>query len=419
VIGDPSTMKTPTMTEVLKPLNRLIVESRKQFEQEIQQYEAEHATYEAQKKVYQSQEQDRLKGKPATSPVSYPEPPQKPIERRYMTNDATVEKIGDLLNENPAGLLQFRDELTGLLAGWDRSGREQDRAFYLEAWNGSGSLTIDRIGRGTIYVDNVCISLLGGIQPGKLTGYLKAATGYENDGFVQRLQLAVYPDKAPWEYVDEFPDKEARDKAFKLIQGLVESDFSSIGYEADEYNRCPYTRFDDEAQEVFKAWLMDWETEVLPNENGLLLEHFTKYRSLIPALALIIHVTDCNVESASAVTSKQLVSKKAIVMAVKWCEYLQSHARRIYGLLDTVSTVSAKDLLSHLRKGDLLDGFKVREVVKKGWANLKTPEEVDAALSELIAHNWVIEVIPPVPATGRPEAPYYLIHPQISSKSIG
>ena len=35
-------------------------------------------------------------------------------------------------------------------------------------------------------------------------GYLQAATGYENDGFVQRLQLAVYPDKPQWAYVDEY-----------------------------------------------------------------------------------------------------------------------------------------------------------------------------------------------------------------------
>jgi len=38
-----------------------------------------------------------------------------PRERRYVVNDTTVEKLGELLNQNPNGLLLFRDELSGFL----------------------------------------------------------------------------------------------------------------------------------------------------------------------------------------------------------------------------------------------------------------------------------------------------------------
>ena len=41
-----------------------------------------------------------------------------------MVNDSTVEKLGELLNENPNGLLVFRDELTGFLRQLDRDGHE-------------------------------------------------------------------------------------------------------------------------------------------------------------------------------------------------------------------------------------------------------------------------------------------------------
>jgi hypothetical protein len=34
--------------------------------------------------------------------------------RRYKTNDSTVEKLGELLRENPVGLLILRDELVGV-----------------------------------------------------------------------------------------------------------------------------------------------------------------------------------------------------------------------------------------------------------------------------------------------------------------
>ncbi len=86
--------------------------------------------------------------------------------------------------------------------------REPDRAFFLEAWNGCGGVTSDRIGRGTVHVDNLCVSLLGGIQPAKLLAYLyQAASELENDGLIQRVQLLVYPDEpATWQLVDEYPD---------------------------------------------------------------------------------------------------------------------------------------------------------------------------------------------------------------------
>ncbi|GAB3953293.1 hypothetical protein GCM10028805_36700 [Spirosoma harenae] len=418
VIGDPSSMKTPSTSEVFKPLNRLVLAAREKFEEEIQAYEIELVEYEAQKKAHAAQAQDRHKGKTIEHPVSYPEAPKKPKERRYLANDPTIEKLADILNDNPAGILVSRDELIGILVAWLKSGHEQDRAFYLEGWNGTGSIIIDRVARGTTHVERVCISLFGGIQPAKLLGYLKSATEYDNDGLVQRLQLAVYPDKAPWSYTDEYPDKHARDKAFDLIQQLADSDFSDIAYQADKYNQFPYTRFEPTAQEIFKTWLTEWETEVLPNESGLLLEHFTKYRSLVPSLALIFHVINCEANPVPVSGSqKRLVSLDAIRMAILWCEYLQSHARRIYGLLDTVNMVAAKDLLRHLKAGDLKDGFKAREVRQKGWSGLTTAEQVDSALAELISHNWIKEVIPPPPATGRPEAPHYLIHPKLNFKN--
>ena len=413
-IGDPSTMKTPSVQEVFTPLKRLIAESRKQYEEQKQQYEAENMTYEAQKKVYLSQEQERLKGKAVNKPVAYPEPVSKPTERRYMTNDATIEKIADLLNENPSGLLQFRDELIGLLAGWERSGREEDRAFYLEAWNGDGAKTVDRIGRGTIHVNNLCLALYGGIQPVKLLGYLKAATEYDNDGFVQRLQVAVFPDKPQWDYTDELPDRAAKNKAFALIEQIADSDFRHIAYDADEYDRFPYTRFDADGQEIFKQWLIHWQTNVLPHESGLLLEHFTKYRSLMPSLALIFHVVDYVDAAPPAKTdSKYLVSASAAQMAVDWCTYLQSHARRIYGLLDTQHLESARSLLKHLKAGHLQDGFKARDVQRKQWTNLTTLEMVESGLAELVKRHWLREVLPPPSTGGRPETASYQINPTI------
>jgi hypothetical protein len=133
-----------------------------------------------------------------------------------------------LLSTNRRGILVFRDELVGLLRGWDKQGREQDRGFYLEAWNGQGNFPLDRIGRGHVICDNMCVSILGGTQPDKVRNYLYQAR-IENDGMMQRFQLLTYPDVQPFVHmVDEYPDAPARERAFAIIETLARTDFAIV-----------------------------------------------------------------------------------------------------------------------------------------------------------------------------------------------
>ena len=69
----------------------------------------------------------------------------------------TIERLGELLNENPNGLMLYRDEISGFLKTIDRDDRSNDRAFYLECFNGLGRYTYDRIGRGTIDIESLCL----------------------------------------------------------------------------------------------------------------------------------------------------------------------------------------------------------------------------------------------------------------------
>ena len=114
----------------------------------------------------------------------------------------------------------FRDELVGFLRSLDRYGREGDRQFYLEAWNGDQPFNVDRIGRGSLRVEALCLSILGGIQPGPLSRYVHDAgqgtTG--DDGLLQRFQLLVWPDHPKgWQNIDRSPDREARDKVVEVF----------------------------------------------------------------------------------------------------------------------------------------------------------------------------------------------------------
>jgi hypothetical protein len=86
-----------------------------------------------------------------------------------------VEKLGELLRENPAGLLVLRDERVGLIATWEREGREGERAFFLETWNGNQNFDTGLHWAREHQHPEPCASIFGGIQPDKLTVYLEQA----------------------------------------------------------------------------------------------------------------------------------------------------------------------------------------------------------------------------------------------------
>jgi hypothetical protein len=75
--------------------------------------------------------------------------------------------------------------------------------------------------------------------------------------------------------------------------------------------------------------------------------------------------------------------------AAAWCDYLEAHARRIYGCLVSPELHAARVLADRITKGKLAAEFSTREVYLKGWAGLATPDEVRAALRVLEDAGWV------------------------------
>ena len=117
--------------------------------------------------------------------IKGPPPAKSP---RCVINDATSEKVAEILSRDPAGSLMVHDELAGLLESFERYSSGSSRAFYLSCWNG-GPFNKDRIAKGPsdpaseIHVDNLALGILGGIQPDKLAK-LRDLT---SDGLLQRF----------------------------------------------------------------------------------------------------------------------------------------------------------------------------------------------------------------------------------------
>jgi len=176
-VGRPSAMKTPALSEALKPLKRLEIEERERYESNLEEFSidvemmkltAEQISKNAKAAIKKG---DNAAAREMLSQASEEEI-SAPKRKRFIVYDATIEKLGELLNENPNGLLLFRDEISGWLKTLDREDKANDKEFWIESFGGLGSYTYDRIGRGTIDIQAITTSVLGGIQPAKLQPYI-------------------------------------------------------------------------------------------------------------------------------------------------------------------------------------------------------------------------------------------------------
>lgn len=219
-----SVLKSPALSDGLKLLTALEAAAAKRHSEAVAKWEADVMVAKEAEKVVKDRIRKALRHNDRASADALARKEADrghcPPRKRYLVNDPTVEALGVILNANPRGVLLFRDELTGFLRSLDREGQEAARAFYLEAWNGGGRFTYDRIGRGTIDIECCCVSILGGIQPGPLSEYLSGALrgGAADDGLLQRFQLVVWPDPSKdRRNVDRAPDEVAKRQAVDMF----------------------------------------------------------------------------------------------------------------------------------------------------------------------------------------------------------
>lgn len=412
IVGRPGVMKSPALGEVLKHLHRLEGAAREQWKAAHDEWAVDTKVVELAAKYNERQAGNLAAKDPAKARalLESVDTPAEPQVRRYVVNDATVEKLGEILEANTWGTLSYRDEIHGLLCSMDRQGQEGARAFYLQAYDGNQGYTVDRILRGTHYIPRVCLAMLGGIQPGKLQSYVREAVagGSGDDGLLQRFGLAVWPDvNREFVYVDQWPDPSAKQAAWAVFERLNQLETAT---DADPQE----WRFSTEAQALFVEWLEPFETEIRGEElHPALVSHLSKYRKLVPALALIFALVDTP-------DSGNVIHECELLRALTWADYLRTHAERMYAAAVIPETTGAQTLLTKIKAGKLCDGdgvlleaFTPRLVALKHWAGLCNPKAVRKAADLLADYGWLARDVVPTGTTGGRPSDRYLIHPML------
>jgi hypothetical protein len=202
--------------------------------------------------------------------------------------------------------------------------------------------------------------------------------------------------------VDASPDEDARTLArrvFSNLDALPEHDG----------NDMPTVRFTDSAYQDFWDWYCDTIKRADSEPSVHMEAHLAKYASLMPSIALVIELAE---QASSGIPDIHTltVSDTSSARAIAWCKYLETHARRIYGLVDD-PVATARELLLKL---PLMESpFRVRDVVRSNWSGLSDTKEVTTAAEQLCKYYCLDRQ--EVKTGGRPSALYY-IHPDIQHR---
>ena len=466
LVAESGTMKSHAINAALAPIKPLERELTAEYEAKRRQQAGQREDLELQEASIQERRKQAARSKSGVdrdsiaalrselddvrrdlTELDLPEP-------ALVVNDSTVEKLIELLHDNPRGLTMMRDELLGWLRGLEKQGRESDRTFYLEAWNGDQSYKQHRIGRGTITASIVTLALYGAIQPGAFRKYQHEAmdAGEGADGLLQRFQVLVWPNQnmGPYRHVDRAPNVEAQRRVLDLCRRLYHLDLSTLSDQdepaafvgfggAIEGVEFATLRFDDEAQPLHDLWRTELENRIRSpraRTHRAYLSQISKYRSLFPSLAGLFHLIETasdesgrhnrqKLERAAAsaeprdipndhptdvaAKSRSRISLATARRAAALVDYLDAHARKVYAAEVHADRAAASRILERIKQGHIRDGDTVRDLVRKDWSGLDRAQ-LELGFDCLEALGWLR--VERVPTAGRPSYVVRL-HPRI------
>ena len=212
----------------------------------------------------------------------------QPQETRLLTNDGTVEALGEILRHagehGKIGVLA--DELVTLLGSFGRytaKGGGSSRAQLLEAYDG-GPQRIDRVGRGAIYVKNWSITVAGNIQPRRLAGM---ARDLHDDGLFQRF-MTIHA--APSLLEDEDDDKPLNPGTSADYRALFKAILEMAPPMGAEGAPVP-CYVEDEGVAVRKRFMrLVKRLQHDPSLPSIIRETASKWSGLLARITLVFHV---------------------------------------------------------------------------------------------------------------------------------
>lgn len=379
LIADSSTLKSPSLDSAMGAGYAIQDRLFKEYEQRFLAWKDEMEDWKA------------AGGKADGSAKYASKPsPQKPTAVRMIVNDITIEKLAEIMHQNPRGLLLLRDELAGWFGSFGRykaSGGGSDLPFWLEIYRAK-AITIDRkTGENpTLYIPRFAVSVTGTIQPQIMARCL--TPDYFESGLVSRILLAMPPRrKKVWS--EETIPHDVGEAYRRLYRDLWES----LGKENDGKDGWPkVVPLDPEAKATWIRFYTAWAERQVESE-GEKSYAMAKLEAYCARFALIFSV----VEWFSGEMTREVVTADHILRGWQLVEWFAAEAERVYKLIgDPEAKVEQERLADFI--ASIGGEITPRRLLRANPAKYKTSEEATAKLEALVLAklgDWAYR-----PATG-------------------
>jgi hypothetical protein len=329
-----------------------------------------------------------------------PECPKRPP--CHVTSDATIEAVGELLADNPHGLLFTRDELDAWFQSFARykgRGGNTDRPHWLELHR-AGTLRIDRLTRerGCLTVRRACCSVTGTIQPQVLARALDDEALAA--GLGARFLMAMPPArKRRWTEAEVHEDLARLYDA--LLRGLLAIPL------ADPAKRRPnHFTLSTEAKNTWVSWFTNWAdaTDAAEGEQAAAMAKLEAYAA---RLALLHHVVTLTAGDVGKLTLHP-ITETSLRAATSLTEWFAGEAVRVYSILrETAEERNCRQLMEWIKaRGGSVYARDLQRANARRWPTSNHAEAALEGLAQLGFGEW--RDVESGPTGGRPALEFCL-----------
>ena len=325
------------------------------------------------------------------------EPPPPPLASYYI-GDATLEAVAVLLDANPRGLLQKRDELSGWLGGFDKYSEGNEAAQWLEFHSGN-SVRIDRKGgeKKTIYIPRALVSVTGTIQEPVLRKLLAGDDAKHFDNGLAARFIMVMPPERTRQWREAITSPALMRQYADLFSDLLKL---TPHIDAETGRREPVTlTWTPQAKARFVDFVNSHGAEMHGFKSDRLKSAWSKLEGQAARLALVFH---CIRETylPSPGENANMISADTLDAALVWIEWLKKETRRIYYTLTHKGDARQADkLIAFARRNG---GSITAAAAARTGAGGRDVAEVEKIMAGLVAAGLAEWHMPEQRKGGRP-----------------
>lgn len=296
VVGKPGIGKTPSLNQIIYPLQKLNIRKQKEFQKEYAKFVEFEKLDKEQKK--------------------FAEDVKRPKSEQFIVGDITLEALIDLHETNPNCIGVFKDELAGWFKDMNKYRAGSDLEFWLSSWNGQ-SISLNRKTAKSAFVDKPFIPVIGGIQPDVFEQF---ATGVNKEnGFIDRI-LISYPELHVDKYNTNIMHHDVLRSYETFLIHLKESLQINFFKVDDKGEIMPQiARFSNEAND---EWIRIHDKisdlQNSDDENEYMKSMLPKQKSYIPRFAMILNIL---MSSYAEDMNANLITKEAMLKAERLSDY--------------------------------------------------------------------------------------------------